>query len=173
MKVTIMKDNQQLYAREQAFGGSKLTEEIMRAYGMGPEEAESLKRSGTPPDNYESEILHPFIEGMAQEVARVEELQAELARLQEFETRIRRWAGIDRDAFVAGFELGEGRHARHVDAVVAQQLQQALATTFALTDQQRPHVGAGDQRLQHAGKRRLARRNVTDRNPHPRRAFRH
>jgi type IV pilus assembly protein PilM len=70
MKVTIMKDDQQLYTREQAFGGVKLTEEIMRAYGMGPEEAENLKRSGTPPDNYEAEILHPFIEGMAQEVAR-------------------------------------------------------------------------------------------------------
>jgi len=70
MKVTIMKDDQQLYAREQAFGGTQLTEEIMRAYGMGLEEAENLKRSGTPPDNYEAEILHPFIENMAQEVAR-------------------------------------------------------------------------------------------------------
>jgi cell division ATPase FtsA len=70
MKVTIMKDDQQLYSREQAFGGSELTDEIMRAYGMGPEEAESLKRSGTPPDNYEAEILHPFIENLAQEVAR-------------------------------------------------------------------------------------------------------
>ena len=70
MKVTIMKDNQQLYSREQAFGGGMLTDDIMRAYGMGPEEAENLKRSGTPPDNYETEILHPFIENMAQEVAR-------------------------------------------------------------------------------------------------------
>jgi type IV pilus assembly protein PilM len=70
MKVAIMKDDQQLYAREQAFGGSQLTDEIMRAYGMGPDEAENLKRSGTPPDNYEAEILHPFIENMAQEVAR-------------------------------------------------------------------------------------------------------
>lgn len=70
MKVTIMRDEQQLYAREQAFGGAQLTDEIMRAYGMGPEEAENLKRSGTPPDNYEAEILHPFIENMAQEVAR-------------------------------------------------------------------------------------------------------
>ena len=70
MKVTIMKDDQQIYLREQAFGGSQLTDKIMRAYGMGPEEAETLKRSGTPPDNYEAEILHPFIESMAQEVAR-------------------------------------------------------------------------------------------------------
>lgn len=70
MKVTILKDNQQLYSREQSFGGGMLTDEIMRAYGMGPEEAENLKRSGTPPDNYETEILHPFIENLAQEVAR-------------------------------------------------------------------------------------------------------
>ena len=70
MKITIMKDDQQLYVREQAFGGSKLTEDIMRVYGMSPEEAENLKRSGTPPDNYESEVLQPFLESMAQEVAR-------------------------------------------------------------------------------------------------------
>lgn len=70
MKVTILKDNQQLYSREQSFGGGMLTDEIMRAYGMGPEEAENLKRSGTPPDNYETEILHPFIENLAQEAAR-------------------------------------------------------------------------------------------------------
>ncbi len=69
-KITIMRNDQQLYVREQAFGGSQLTDEIMRAYGMSQEEAESLKRSGTPPDNYETEVLHPFLENMAQEVAR-------------------------------------------------------------------------------------------------------
>lgn len=70
MKVTVIKDDQQLYAREQAFGGSQLTDEIMRAYGIGSEEAENLKHSGTPPDNYESEILTPFIENLSKEVAR-------------------------------------------------------------------------------------------------------
>lgn len=70
MKITIMRNDQQLYGREQAFGGGQLTDEIMRAYGMSVEEAESLKRSGTPPDNYEAEILHPFLENLAQEVAR-------------------------------------------------------------------------------------------------------
>lgn len=70
MKVTIMKDDQPLYVREQAFGGVQLTDEIVRIYGLGAEEAESLKRSGTPPDNYEVEVLHPFVENMAQEVAR-------------------------------------------------------------------------------------------------------
>lgn len=70
MKVTLSKDEEALYSREQAFGGMQLTEEIMRVYGMNKEEAEGLKRSGTPPDNYEAEILHPFLESMAQEIAR-------------------------------------------------------------------------------------------------------
>jgi len=60
-----MKDDQQLYGREQAFGGSQMTDDIMRAYGLSPEEAESIKRSDTPPDNYAAEILHPFVENLA------------------------------------------------------------------------------------------------------------
>jgi len=69
-KVSIMKDDQQLYGREQAFGGAQLTEEIMRIYGLSQEEAENMKHSGTPPDNYVTEILQPFVENLTQEVAR-------------------------------------------------------------------------------------------------------
>jgi type IV pilus assembly protein PilM len=70
MKMTVSRNDEALYAREQAFGGAQLTDEIMRAYGMSREEAESLKRSGTPPDNYEAEVLHPFLESLALEIAR-------------------------------------------------------------------------------------------------------
>lgn len=70
MKVTIMKQDQPIYVREQAFGGAQLTAEVVRAYGVSFEEAESMKRSGTPPDNYETELLQPFLENMAQEVTR-------------------------------------------------------------------------------------------------------
>ena len=70
MKVTIMRNDQPLYAREQAFGGGPLTQDIMRAYGMSADEAETLKRSSSPPDNYETELLHPFLENLAQEIAR-------------------------------------------------------------------------------------------------------
>lgn len=69
----MMKNDQQLYAREQAFGGGLLTQDIMRAYGMSPEEAEALKQSATPPDNYETELLAPFLESFAQEVARAQQ----------------------------------------------------------------------------------------------------
>ncbi|CAG4884951.1 Type IV pilus biogenesis protein PilM [Georgfuchsia toluolica] len=70
MNVTMMRNDQTLYNREQAFGGAQLTQDIMRTYGMSGDEAEAAKRSGSLPDNYEKEILGPFLESMAQEVAR-------------------------------------------------------------------------------------------------------
>lgn len=72
-KFLMMKNDQQLYTREQAFGGGMLTQDIMRAYGMSPEEAEAVKRSEAPPDNFETELLHPFRENLAQEVARAQQ----------------------------------------------------------------------------------------------------
>ena len=68
--VTIIRNDQPIYTREQAFGGGLLTQDIMRAYGMSAEEAETAKRSGSLPDNYQAEILGPFSENLAQEVAR-------------------------------------------------------------------------------------------------------
>lgn len=70
MNVTVMRNDQPVYNREQAFGGNVLTQEIVRAYGMSIEEAETAKRSGSLPDNYSKEILSPFLESLAQEVAR-------------------------------------------------------------------------------------------------------
>ncbi len=70
MNVTIMKNDQSVYTREQAFGGSQLTSEIMRAYGMNFEEAETAKRTQSLPENYEAEILRPFLENLSLEVTR-------------------------------------------------------------------------------------------------------
>ena len=42
----------------------------MRQYGFSPEEAESKKRSGDLPEDYESGVLKPFVESMAQEISR-------------------------------------------------------------------------------------------------------
>lgn len=68
--VTVMRNDQPVYTREQAFGGTQLTQEIMRVYGMSIEEAEAAKRSGSLPDNYEKEVLAPFLDNLAQEVGR-------------------------------------------------------------------------------------------------------
>ena len=70
MKVTMVKGDQPIYTREQAFGGNLLTQEIVRAYGMSHEEAETLKRTGPMPENYEAEILRPFLDNLALEISR-------------------------------------------------------------------------------------------------------
>ena len=70
MNVTVLKNDQQLYTREQAFGGNLLTQDIMRVYGMRIEEAEAAKRTGALPENYEAELLRPFMDSLALEVSR-------------------------------------------------------------------------------------------------------
>ncbi|WP_227815758.1 pilus assembly protein PilM [Nitrogeniibacter aestuarii] len=70
LNVTVLRDGVQVYAREQAFGGQQLTQDIARQYGMSAEEAESAKRSGSLPENYTSELLRPFMDSLALEVSR-------------------------------------------------------------------------------------------------------
>src|SRR5256884_3729827 len=70
MNVTVLRNEQTVYTREQAFGGSQLTQDIMRVYGMSLEEAEAAKRSGGLPENYETEVLRPFMENAALEIQR-------------------------------------------------------------------------------------------------------
>jgi type IV pilus assembly protein PilM len=70
MNIVVIRNEQTVYTREQAFGGSQLTQDIMRQYGMSQEEAEAAKRSGGLPDNYESEVLRPFLENVALEIQR-------------------------------------------------------------------------------------------------------
>ncbi len=66
----VIRNDEVLYDRDQAFGGAQLTQLIVRQYGFSPEEAESKKRSGELPEDYESGVLRPFVDSMAQEVAR-------------------------------------------------------------------------------------------------------
>jgi type IV pilus assembly protein PilM len=70
MNITVLRNDQAVYTREQAFGGAQLTQDIMRQYGMSLEEAEAAKRSGGLPENYETEVLQPFMESAALEVQR-------------------------------------------------------------------------------------------------------
>jgi len=66
----VIRNDEVLYDRDQAFGGAQLTQLIVRQYGFSPEEAETKKRSGELPDDYASGILRPFVDSMAQEIAR-------------------------------------------------------------------------------------------------------
>lgn len=70
MSLTVLRNGQQVYAREQAFGGAQLTQDIARHYGMTYEEAEAAKRAGSLPEGYEAELLAPFMENLALEISR-------------------------------------------------------------------------------------------------------
>lgn len=59
-----------VYTREQLFGGRQLTDEIQRRYGLSPDEAEKLKCEGGLPDDFEEEVLAPFVEAIVQQVSR-------------------------------------------------------------------------------------------------------
>jgi type IV pilus assembly protein PilM len=66
----VIRNDEVLYDRDQAFGGAQLTQLIVRQYGFSLEEAESKKRSGELPDDYESSVLRPFVDSMVQEIGR-------------------------------------------------------------------------------------------------------
>ena len=70
MNLNVLRNGQSIYMREQPFGGNTLTQEIQRAFGMSPEEAEAAKRTGGLPDNYDVEVLAPFMDTLGLEVAR-------------------------------------------------------------------------------------------------------
>ncbi len=68
--LSVLVDGKTVYTREQLFGGKQLTEEIQRRYGLSMEEAGLAKKQGGLPDDYESEVLGPFKEGVVQQVTR-------------------------------------------------------------------------------------------------------
>lgn len=70
MHINVLHNGQSIYMREQSFGGNQLTQEIQRRYSLSSEEAEIAKRQGGLPENYEAEVLQPFMDTLALEVAR-------------------------------------------------------------------------------------------------------
>lgn len=66
----VLRNDEVLYDRDQAFGGAQLTQLIARQYGFSAEEAEAKKRSGDLPQEYASGVLKPFVASIAQEIAR-------------------------------------------------------------------------------------------------------
>ena len=66
----VIRNDEVLYDRDQAFGGAQLTQLIVRQYGFSPEEAESKKRGGDLPEDYDSGVLRPFVENLSQEIGR-------------------------------------------------------------------------------------------------------
>jgi type IV pilus assembly protein PilM len=74
MHINVLNNNESVYLREHGFGGNQLTVEISRRYGMSLEEAENAKRKGTLPESYDAEVLQPYSETLAMEIARALQL---------------------------------------------------------------------------------------------------
>ncbi len=70
MNLNVMHNNRSVYTRDHNFGGRQLTEEIQRRYGLSYEEAGLAKKQGGLPDNYQTDVLRPFLEALCQEVMR-------------------------------------------------------------------------------------------------------
>jgi len=66
----VLRDDEMLYDRDQAFGGSQLTQLISRQYGFSFEEAEQKKLANDLPEDYEAVVLNPFVDGLSQEIGR-------------------------------------------------------------------------------------------------------
>lgn len=68
--LSVLQGGETVYTREQLFGGQQLTEEIQRRYGLSVEEAGVAKKQGGLPDDYESEVLTPFLDAVVQQTTR-------------------------------------------------------------------------------------------------------
>ncbi len=69
-KMSVMRGELPIYYREQAFGGDKLTREVQRRYGLSFDESETAKRQNGLPESYPFEVLQPFVDALALEIAR-------------------------------------------------------------------------------------------------------
>ena len=66
----VLRNGQFLFSRDQVFGGNQLTQDIQRAFNLSAEEAESAKRNQGLPENYDNDVLQPFMETLALEITR-------------------------------------------------------------------------------------------------------
>ncbi len=69
-QLTVVLNGQTIFERDHPFGGQQLTQDVMRIYGLLHEEAETKKKTGDLPDNYARDVLQPFVEQGAMDVAR-------------------------------------------------------------------------------------------------------
>jgi type IV pilus assembly protein PilM len=70
LALNVLRNGQSIYLREQPFGGNELTQDIQNKFGLSLEEAEAAKRDGGLPEDFETELLQPFVDKMGLEIAR-------------------------------------------------------------------------------------------------------
>lgn len=66
----VLHEGQIVYTREQNFGGQQLVDEVQRRYGLPRDQAAHKILGGDVADGYDSEVLGPFKEALAQQIGR-------------------------------------------------------------------------------------------------------
>lgn len=70
MNMNVLRNGSSVYMRDQQIGGAVLTQQIQTRFGLSVEDAEAGKKNGGLPENYESDVLTPFLENLATEITR-------------------------------------------------------------------------------------------------------
>lgn len=68
--LSVVQDGKIVYSREHVFGGKQLTKDIENRYGLSYPEAGRAKKERTLPDDFDSEVLLPFMDSVAQQAQR-------------------------------------------------------------------------------------------------------
>jgi type IV pilus assembly protein PilM len=66
----VLHDGKTVYTREQNFGGNQLLDEVERRYGLARAQALERLEQNRLPENFATEVLGPFKEALAQQIAR-------------------------------------------------------------------------------------------------------
>ncbi|WP_343597026.1 pilus assembly protein PilM [Acinetobacter sp.] len=68
--LSVMQDGKIIYTREHVFGGRQLTQDIQQRYGLSFADAGRSKKDRSLPDDYDAEVLLPFMDSVAQQAQR-------------------------------------------------------------------------------------------------------
>lgn len=69
-RLQVLRAGEVLYEREQAFGDAALTQKVARSYGLDAQEAERRMQEGDLPPDCLDQILSPWVQGLAHDMAR-------------------------------------------------------------------------------------------------------
>lgn len=82
----ILRNGRVVYTRDHPFGANQLIEEIMRRYDMTAEKAKFIMRGEQGPENFEDEVLEPFMLNIVHQISRALQFYSSSAEFSNIRT---------------------------------------------------------------------------------------
>ncbi len=82
----ILRNGRVIYTRDHPFGGNQLIEEISRRYDMSPEQANFFMRGEPGPENFEEDVLEPFMLNVVHQISRALQFYSSSAEFSNIKT---------------------------------------------------------------------------------------